>query len=127
MTRRQIKAAKQLGDILASENEALRRLDYEAVMAIVPAKTAAVTALGEAMADELVTEDRALLAELGANLSEQAVENQRLLERAIHVQTKVVEIVVQAAQRPAASRMYNRQGKQEGGTRSIPILWSRVA
>ena len=109
-------AAHHLADILKRENQALKRVDYAAAVALVPAKEAALAAL---------TRHRNVPPELtgiGRQLSDLAGENKTLLERAIVVQTRIVRIVANAI-KPAPAQY----GGKLARTRTIPLALSTRA
>ena len=84
-------AAMRLTTVLETENAALRQLDIASVSVSLTEKLAATEAL-EPLPD---TPDAAILAQRLQTLID---ENRRLLERAIAVQSRVVEVVARAAQ-----------------------------
>jgi hypothetical protein len=109
-------AAERLAEILSQENDALKRLDFVAAVALVPAKEQAVAHLGKQLNAETIPEPVILLQE---RLSLLARENQELLERAITVQTRVVRIVARACTaRPVVARY---------GSHATPTLLPRSA
>ena len=95
-----VTAALCLENLLAQENDALRRLDFPAVVALVAVKE---TALANLAKHPIVAP---ALAAFGQRLGRLAAENQSLLERAIAVQTRVVRIVARAATPPPAALRY---------------------
>jgi len=114
-------AAQRLADLLAQENAALKRLDFLAAVALVPAKEATLAALEKAPRGSTSRTG------LGQRLSALAKENQALLERAIAVQTRIVRIVARAsAPMPAATR-YNGYGGREPQTRAAALAVSTKA
>lgn len=117
-------AAQCLADTLARENEALKRVDYAAAVALLPAKEAAL--------DELARHPRPTslppkLAALGRSLGDLAAENQILLERAVAVQTRVVRIVVNAVKPAPAARPYGTKRGRSPSERSVPMAISTRA
>jgi hypothetical protein len=101
-----IAAGKRLADILVRENDALRRVDYAAAVALVPDKEAALAALA----------DHGIQANfpppLARQLRDVAAENHELLTLAIKVQTRVVQIVARAYAPPKSENRYSaRAGK----------------
>ena len=90
-------AAQNLADILAEENDALKRMDFVDAAALVPAKEAALAQL-EQQSDPSTPLPAA---EVMQRIGDLAAENQVLLERAIAVQTRVVRIVARAYPPPA--------------------------
>ena len=99
--------ASRLATILAEENAALAALDFPRAVALLPAKTLAAEAFRIAQA---TWPDPA---EVAALLCELAEENRRLLQRAMDVQGRVIEIVARAIPRalqPSAP-CYGARGK----------------
>jgi len=110
MTPDLVAAANTLADLLARENAALKRLDFPAAMALVPAKEAALLGVTNGRTPApAVSRDPATLA-LGRRISGLVAENRLLLERAIAVQTRVVGIIVRAATPPRAAAQYAANG-----------------
>ena len=112
-------AAQLLLDVVVRENEALKKLDFPSAAALVPAKEAALL--------ELAKQHRAAppgptlpssLAVLGQRLAGLAAENQILLERAIAVQTRIVQIVARAAAPPPALTRYGGHGVSASSLRA---------
>lgn len=99
--------ASRLAAILAEENAALAALDFPRAIALLPAKTEAAAAFQVAQA---TWPDPAAVAAL---LSELATENRRLLQRAMDVQGRVIEIVASAIPRALqrAAPCYGARGK----------------
>jgi hypothetical protein len=93
--------AARLADVLSRENEALARVDYLAAVALVPAKEAALTAMGQGPAPPPAQLRR---------LTELADANRDLLERAIAVQTEVIRMVARACAASTTMTHYNRSG-----------------
>jgi len=119
-----MEAAQRLGDLLTQENDALKRLDFRAAVALVPAKEAALAELAKqprapALQPPLVAQGR-LLAGL-------ATENQTLLERAIAVQTRVVRIVARACAPPPAATRYGGRGGGAPSHRTAALALSTRA
>lgn len=96
-----IGAATRLGLVLTAENAALRSLDMPAAAALLDEKLAAARALSTASA---VRPGRQTpeAAGLALRLRELAEENRHLLERAIQVQGRVLDMVARAARQGAA-------------------------
>jgi len=113
--------ARRLADLLARENEALKRLDYAAAVALVPAKEAALAELTKPPLRPMVQ------TELGQLLSGLAAENQVLLERAIAVQTRIVRIVARACAPPPAVTRYNGYGGRAPPDRAAALAVSTRA
>lgn len=85
--------AARLAEILAAENAALAALDFPRAVALLPAKTEAAEAFRIAQASWPDP------AEVAALLSELATENRRLLQHAMDIQGRVIEIVTRAIPR----------------------------
>jgi hypothetical protein len=107
MTADPTKAAAELADVLARENAALQRLDFPAVVSLLPAKEAAFAELAKREIQQLPPE----AAVLGRRLMTLASENRTLLERAITVQTRIVGIVAQVA-RQEKHKSYSPKGQR---------------
>jgi len=119
-------AAQRLAETLRHENEALKRLDFQAAMTLVPAKEAALADLTSQPRLTEATLSPALAA-LGQRLGTLAAENQILLERAIVVQTRIVRIVAQAARPPPGVTRYGGQGRPAQPKRAAAIALSTRA
>jgi flagellar biosynthesis/type III secretory pathway chaperone len=94
-----------LADVLARENAALQALDLPAAAALLPQKQAAIDALASGPAEPPK-------AAQGLRLRTLVTENQALLERAIRVQARVIEIVAGAYKPAAGTRTYGPSGEQ---------------
>jgi hypothetical protein len=121
------KAAQRLADILAQENEALKRLDFKAAIALVPAKEAALFGLTKGKPPAVITERNPALAALGRRLTGLSAENRSLLERAIAVQTRVVGIIARAAVPPASTDRYAANGSKNPPRRPAALALSARA
>ena len=107
-------AAQHLMEVLEQENDALTRSDFAAAVALVAAKEAALLDLTkqQPVVGGPSPAVKASLIALGQRLSGLATENQSLLERAIIVQTRIVQIIARAAAPPPARAEYgNHRGK----------------
>ena len=100
MGTRLINAARRLADVLDQENDALRAMDLRRAAGLLPEKTVALAGLTEAGAAEFGP-PHPILVSTAKRLDGLALENRRLLERAIAAQQRVIGIVARAA---AASR-----------------------
>jgi hypothetical protein len=101
-----IAAAQHLEDVLTQENDALKRVDYAAVVALGPEKEAALTALAAHIVPSSFPKA------LGQRLRDLAAKNQEQLALAIAVQTRIVQIVARACAPPKAEGRYAaRTGK----------------
>ncbi|WP_428487262.1 hypothetical protein [Rhodopila sp.] len=110
MTADLMQAAQTLADVLARENDALKRLDFRTAIALVPAKEAALLSITKGRSPAPATDRNPVLAALGRRLNSLAAENRALLERAITVQTRIVGIIVRAAAPPAPAGRYAANG-----------------
>ena len=119
-----VDAVKRLADVLAEENEALKRLDYPAAMLLVPAKEAALADLAKQPKGLTLP---ASMAAVGERLGTLAAENQVLLERAIAVQTRIVRIVAQACVPPPAVTRYGGRGGKTPSHRAGALALSTRA
>jgi hypothetical protein len=118
------KIVQHLTDVLTQENEALKRLDYAAAVALSPVKEAALASLtkqpvGQALPPSLVA--------LGRRLGSLAAENQVLLERAIAVQTRIVRIIARAGTPPPAVARYGGYGGRAPSRRAAAMAISTRA
>lgn len=102
-------AADRLEAVLQAENIALLQPDLAAAASLLPEKLAAVGALGAAAPLPQTPAG----ADLAARLKDLGQENRRLLEKAILVQSRVVELVARAAQTSG------RQDRRYGATGTI--------
>ena len=99
---------RQLAKVLSAENAALSSMDFAAAGALLAPKHAAADALASALraASPQVAEP-ALLAELGAL----AEENRHLLNRAMRVQRRVLDLVARAARTTQTASRYGSGGR----------------
>ena len=121
MTMEPFKAAQDLVDILAAENDALKRVSFKEAAALVPAKEAALVKL-----EKTNPPHSEPTAELMQRIGEMAAENQVLLERAIAVQTRVIRIVARAYT-PAATPRYGEHGASLPSQRTAALALSKRA
>jgi hypothetical protein len=108
MSDERMKATQRLAGVLEQENEALKRLDFPAAVALLPAKEAALNELAKSPVAPLGQTSLAL------RISALAAENQGLLERAIAVQTRIVRIVARTYAPPPATTPYSGRGDRQG-------------
>ncbi|MEA2767633.1 MAG: hypothetical protein QOF90_537 [Acetobacteraceae bacterium] len=116
-----IAAAVHLTDVLARENDALRRVDYAAAVALAPDKEAAVTALSAHSVPF------GFPVALARRLRDLAAENQEQLALAITVQTRVVQIVARAYAPPKAENRYAPRAAKSAGYRPTALALSTRA
>lgn len=102
MTPPLLSAAARLAEVLTAENTALRALDAPAAAALLEEKLAAARSLAEAAAQHPSARQTPETAGLALQLRDLAEENRRLLERAIQVQSRVLDMVARAARQGAA-------------------------
>lgn len=121
MTEERLEAAERLANLLAHENEALKRFDFPAAVALLPAKQAALADLTKPPAPVMQA------SAVGRRLIGLAAENQLLLERAIAAQTRIVRIVARASAPPAAVTRYNGYGGRTSSARTAALAVSTRA
>jgi hypothetical protein len=101
-------AIQQLAKVLTAENAALTAMDFAAAGALLAPKHAAADALASALrAASAQVAEPALLAELGAL----AEENRHLLNRAMRVQRRVLDLVARAARSTQTTARYGAGGR----------------
>ena len=125
-----LEIARALADLLARENAALAALDFAAATAAAQGKRA----LAEQFAQASVRTardgalDRARLAPVAREVAELALENRRLLERAVTVQNRVVASVVRAIPKPrAGGQQYGAQAAHAARRAMAPVALSARA
>jgi outer membrane receptor protein involved in Fe transport len=101
-------AAEALVELLSRENHALKAMNLPAAAALLDAKQAALAALAEAAEAGAA----ASLSGLSQRLHVLATENQGLLERAISVQARVIQIVASAYKPVSDMQRYGPNGVQ---------------
>ena len=102
-------ATVDLASALAAENAALRAMDLPAAAALLTRKQDAAAAF-DAARKQAPAAGSAALREAASRLVAQAAENRRLLERAIHVQTRVLGVIAGAARAANPAPRYGRSG-----------------
>jgi hypothetical protein len=117
-------AAQRLADVLTQENDALKRMDFSAAVALVPAKETALAELTKQPRGQTISPP---LAMLGQHLGKLATENQLLLERAIAIQTRIVQIVARACVPPPAAVRYGGSGGRAPSNRTAALALSTRA
>lgn len=124
-------AAQRLTEALRAENEALARLDLTGAAALAVPKQQASDAFAAAFAAASRTgskaegTERARAEELALRLRDLGAENRRLLERAIDLQSRVIETIA-GATRPPGPGTYGERGLQRDG-RQRPLSVSSRA
>jgi hypothetical protein len=119
-----METAQHLADVLTQENDALKRLDFPAAVALAPAKEAALADLTKQPGAGAPPPP---LVALGRQLGRLAAENQALLERAIEVQTRIVRIVARACAPPPAPTRYGGYGGRMPSHRAAALALSTRA
>ncbi len=113
-------AAQRLAEALKAENEALARLDLGAAGELGEAKRQAADAFAAAFAaaqrggGRAEGEAREHAEALAGRIRDLTTENRRLLERAIALQSRVIEAIAGAA-RPAGPGTYSAGGQPREG------------
>lgn len=121
-------AAQRLAEALKAENEALARLDLGAAGELGEAKRQAADAFAAAFAaaqrggSRAEGDMRRHAEALAGSIRDLTAENRRLLERAIALQSRVIEAIAGAA-RPAGPGTYGAGGqKREGRGGPLSVL-----
>lgn len=129
MNPNRLQASAALGDVLGQENAALKRLDFAAAAALLPAKESAIANLAACAGNEPAEaapppspEDLSAARHLAAL----AAENRALLERAITVQTRVIGIIASAARQQTAPS-YAADGRRGPAARTGAVTLSAQA
>jgi len=97
-----VQAAERLAAVLEAENAALVALDVAGAAALLEEKLAAANALVQATAGRPVARQTPEAAGLALRVRDLADRNRSLLEHAIAVQARVLDLVAQAARQHAA-------------------------
>ncbi len=118
-------SADTLATILEQENAALRALDLATVAALAPAKKAAIEALVIAIPTPSADHDPGPHA--ARRLRDLAAENRALLERAMAVQGRVIELVAAAIRPHASAPRYGATGALAYGRQVAPCSLSARA
>jgi len=124
-------AAHRLAEALRAENEALARLDLAGAARLSATKRQASDAFAAAFAAARKLDTRAegaerlKAADLSARLSDLSAENRRLLERAIDLQSRVIETIAGAARGPGPGT-YVSGGDRRGAERRPLALSARA-
>lgn len=110
-------AGQRLSEALRAENEALAALDLPRAAGLATAKMQAADAFAAAFATtrklgiRAEGEQRASASELTTRLQQLGEENRRLLERAIAIQSRVIETIAGAALPRSGSGAYGAAGR----------------
>jgi hypothetical protein len=127
MTDDLLHTAQALADILAAENAALEALDIGLATHLLVEKRQAADGFAAAharlaAAGPLPAAARARLEATATTLRAAAEENRRLLERAIAVQTRVMDVIARAAPHVGAEApRYGAQGGIVGRNHALPM------
>jgi len=122
MTTALIETVSGLADTLMRENAALDALDLSAAVAVLPEKRRALALLSEAAPTPISAEQRPAMESALKRLRELAGENRVLLQRALTVQSRVIDIVAGSLPRAEPVGRYG-----VGGARPMPpraMAWS---
>ena len=121
-------AAQRLAEALRAENEALARLDLAAAAELATAKRQASDAFAAAYdaahrtGAKAAGGDRARAEEIAIRLRDLTAENRRLLERAIELQSRVIETIAGAAKPPGPGTYGARGTVREGRATAVSLL-----
>ena len=116
-----MRAGAVLAEVLARENAALAALDLAAAASVLAAKREAADGFAGAQA-RFAAAGGTGGAALAARLRDLAMENRRLLDRAMAVQARVLEVIAQAAPRASAlAPRYGARGGLVGRERALPV------
>jgi flagellar biosynthesis/type III secretory pathway chaperone len=124
-------AARRLLDALRAENEALARLDLATAGELGQAKRQAADAFAAAFAaaqrsgTRAEGAERSRAEEVALRLRDLTAENRRLLERAIELQSRVIETIAGAAKPPGPGTYGARGRAREARGGAVSVL-SRV-
>jgi hypothetical protein len=119
MTPDLIAAAVALADTLAQENKALAALDLPRAAGLLAEKTRAADAFAAAWSGA-AGGGQHITTQLAGQLRDLASENKRLLERALTVQGRVIEVVVSAIPRAVQGPPRYNAGGAVAGPRQMP-------
>jgi hypothetical protein len=127
-----ILAGQRLADALRAENEALAALDLSRAATLASSKIAASDAFAAAYAAQTkhgsppAGEVRAAAEILARRIDELGRENKRLLERAVSLQSRVIETIAGAAMPKAAPPGYAALGRMTQNRAPALALSARV-
>jgi len=124
-----LSAGDRLADAILAENDALARLDLPGAAGLGGAKAQATDAFAAAFAAASKVgarpegaSQRQGARDMAARLETLGAENKRLLQRAIAVQSRVIETVAAAALPRAANPVYGAAGRRPSAARQAPAL-----
>jgi hypothetical protein len=124
-------AAQRLVEALRAENAALARLDLGAAAELARNKRLAADAFAAAYdaahrsGSRAEGDERRRTEEIAVHLKDLTAENRRLLERAIDLQSRVIETIAGALRPPGPGTYGNRGRAREGDATPVSIA-SRV-
>ncbi len=124
MTTQAIEAANRLADLLARENAALKRMDFPAAIALVPAKEAVLAEITRGGPPLTAASRSHALLSLGQRLRGLAEENRVLLERAMAVQTRILGIVARSVAPARQGARYQRPNERMAPQRALALAVS---
>jgi flagellar biosynthesis/type III secretory pathway chaperone len=125
MTKQAIEAANRLADVLARENAALKRMDFHAAIALVPAKQAALAEMTRDGPPPPAASRFPGFQASAQRLRGLAEENRVLLERAITVQTRILGIVARAIAPVRQGPRYQRPNERRTPHRALAMAVSK--
>jgi len=119
-------AAGRLADVLTRENAALAAFDLTGAAGMLPEKRDAARTFDELRSaiGSATTQHRARLDGPIRHLSDLAADNQRLLERALAVQTRVLGIIARVVRQDARASRYGATGELAVGRRPAALTLS---
>ncbi len=115
-------AARRLASVLREENAALAAMDFARAGALLGAKHAAADGLAAATKSAAAGNGGEALRELTVL----AEENRRLLNRALRVQRRVLDVVARAARQNGGPARYDTNGKAQPGVSPPRSLLARI-
>jgi hypothetical protein len=120
-------AGHRLAEALRAENEALARLDLNQAAALSTGKRQASDAFAAAFdaaqrtGSKAEGTERATAEEISGRLRELSAENRRLLERAIDLQSRVIETIAGAAKGPGPGTYGERGDRRAARTNPLSL------
>ena len=125
-----VNAITRLADALVQENTALEALDMAGAVAVLPDKRRALEVLTTLPVLDLPHGQRPAAEAALRRLRTLAEENRQLLQRALTVQSRVIEVIAGALPRPEPAGRYAASGSRPQPARpqpARPTAWSLVA
>ena len=127
MTKTVTAAMQRLMDVLERENAALTALDYAGSAALMSEKRAALDAFERLRPNQGTPAWPPALLAAAEDLRQLTAANQRLLERALIVQGRIVQLIAHAASDAEPAPRYGATGKPAPARRTMPIALSAYA